>query len=115
MRLSYKVELTAGLEHFVADFNYFVNVNVTCNCKHHIIEIIEIVVAVVECLRCDFGNGLNRACNIYFDRIIGIHCTKHIKHYNPFAVIVIHTDFLSNNTLLFFDIFFCEMGLLHIV
>jgi len=80
--------------------------------KHHIVQVIEIVVALVQQIGGDVGDGLHRSGNVDPHRMLLVQGLQQIELPPPSGVVVVHLDLLADDALLLLHGLGGEIGLL---
>ena len=88
---------------------------VSGNGQHHVVQIVEGVVAAVEQLGVDLCNRLDAACNIYLHAVVLVQALQKVEHHPPARVVLVHSDFLPDDALLLLHCFLGEIRMGHAI
>ena len=94
----------------VRDLHHLVGINVAADHEHHIVKIVERVVAVIERFRCDVRDALDRAADVLAYRVMAVHTLEHTVKAAITRVVVIHPYFLGYYSYLVCDRLGREIG-----
>ena len=115
LRPAHRLKGRCFFEHPVRHLQRLVGVKISRDGQHHVVQVVEGVVAAVEQVGVDPGNRLDGARDVHLDAIVVVKAVQQVKGHPPARVVLIHADLLPDDALLLLHRLLGEVGVGHAV
>ena len=99
------------LEDLITEAQSGVRIEVARYRQHHVVQVVEAVIAAIEQVGVDPGDGLHGTGDVDAQRMLLIERTEQVEVHLPVGVIVIHADLLPDDALFLGNRSLGEIGL----
>ena len=111
--LTFNLDWLCFFEHLICCIDDILWVKVSCNSQHHVVQVIESIVTTIKQICVNLCNRFHCSGDIDLDAVFLIHAFQKVKHDSPTRIVIVHSDFLGNNSLFLFHCLFGKVRIGH--